>query len=370
MLKNYHTLYFEATRNCNFSCKYCSTGSSNDNKFIDVSYEKIVENVLTPAYELGTRFIDFSGGEFLLRDDYLQLLKKANDIGFIIGIATNGSLLTDEVLSKIKSVVGDNLIISLGINAFDISNVETRDVETAYTLKIIERIKKYDFRINISVTIGDFNKHSFAKTVENIRKSHFPFNRIPFVPRSCNVPELMFNKESLKDFFHPTLRKYFNGQVSYTPYMLPKEDYESISGQNLESEQIPLNPSVGCWVGAYYAINPEGDVSPCPMFLDHVSGGNVYDTPLREILFESELFKKIVDRRNLEGKCGNCKYTYTCGGCRVMAYYYTGNVFAEDPTCFLNDLSDEEIEKIEKETKNSFKNYVRMAKFGKLYKKQ
>ncbi|MGI6411319.1 MAG: SPASM domain-containing protein [Bacteroidales bacterium] len=38
-----------------------------------------------------------------------------------------------------------------------------------------------------------------------------------------------------------------------------------------------MNPGVGCWVGAYYAINAEGEVAPCPMFLDHVSGGNVYE---------------------------------------------------------------------------------------------
>ena len=369
MLSKFHTLYFESTRNCNFNCKYCSSGSNVDKIFPDISYDKIIKHVLEPAYELGTRFIDFSGGEFLLRKDFLQLLAKANELGYIIGIASNGSMLTDEVLEKIQSIVGENLIISLGINSFDLANAETRDVETEYTLKILERIKKYNFRINISVTIGDFNKESFAKTVKSIRKMHLPFNRIPFVPRSCNAYDLMFNKESLRDYLHPELVKFFNGQVSYTPYMLPQEVYEKVSGQNLSVDKIPLNPSVGCWVGAYYAINAEGEVAPCPMFLDHVSGGNVYKIPLKEILNESELFQQIIDRNNLEGKCGNCKYTYTCGGCRVMAYYYTGNVYAEDPTCFLHELSDKEIKKKEEQIIESFKNYVRMAKFGHIFHK-
>ena len=368
MLGKFHTLYFESTRNCNFTCKYCSSGSNSKKKFSDIPYKKVVDNILEPAYDLGTRFIDFSGGEFMLRKDYPDLLQKANELGYIIGIASNGSMLNDENLEKIQSIVGENLIISLGINAFDLSNKETRDVETEYTLKVIERVKKYNFRINVSVTIGEYNKESFTKTLESIRSMHLPFNRIPFVPRSCNAHDLMFNKKSLRDFFHPQLIKYFNGQVSYTPYMLPPEIYEKASGQDLKKEQIPLNPSVGCWVGAYYAINAEGDVSPCPMFLDHVSGGNVYEKPLKEILFESDLFNKITDRSNLEGKCGNCKYTHTCGGCRVMSYYYTGNVYAEDPTCFLHELNDEEIASIEKEIAGSFRNYLRMAKFGFIYR--
>ena len=367
MLNKFNTLYLETTRNCNLSCQYCSTGSSSDKKFEDISYEDIIDKILDPAYELGTRLVNFSGGEFLLREDSLRILDYANKKGFSIAMASNGLLLTDEMLINIKKIVKDNIIISLGINSFDQDNPETRCVESDYIMKIYNRLEKHNFRINISVTVGEFNKNSFAKTVSNINKLKLPFNRIPFVPRSCNTYELMFDKQSLKDFFHPVFRTNFNGQVSYTPYMLPPEIYEKTSGQNLLEEQIPINPNVGCWVGSYYAINPEGDVSPCPMFLDHVSGGNVFETPLKDILFESDLFKKIIDRKNLEGKCGNCKYTHTCGGCRVMAYYLTGNVYAEDPTCFLSELSETEIKEIEKETINSFKNYVRMAKFGNLF---
>ncbi|MGI6411318.1 MAG: hypothetical protein ACOX0V_08800 [Bacteroidales bacterium] len=90
-------------------------------------------------------------------------MAKAHELGYIIGIASNGSMLTDKNLEKIQSIVGENLVISLGINSFDLSNAETRDVETEYTLKILERIKKYNFRINVSVTIGDYNKGSFLR---------------------------------------------------------------------------------------------------------------------------------------------------------------------------------------------------------------
>ena len=46
-----------------------------------------------------------------------------------------------------------------------------------------------------------------------------------------------------------------------------------------------------------------------------------------------------------------------------MAYYKTGNPFAEDPTCFIGELSEDELADLEKRTARNFKNYNRMLKF-------
>ncbi|MDD2634980.1 MAG: radical SAM protein [Bacteroidales bacterium] len=368
MNNRFHTLYFEATRNCNYSCNYCSTGSSKFKKYPDLPFEIIVERIFKPAWDIGTRFIDFSGGEFLLRKDHIQIISTAVAMGFSIGIVSNGSTLNEEKLKELKDIVGESLIISLGINSFDNDNIDTRDTSANSVLKTIDRINKFALKINMCVTIGQFNAETFADTVEKIKEMYLPYNRIPFVIRNCNATNLMFDKKILKEKFHPVLRKSFNGQISYVPYMLPPDVYKSITKTDFSTNQFPLNPSVGCWIGSYYAINPEGEVSPCPLFADQISGGNIIKESLREILFESELFVKITDRNNFKGKCGNCKYTNTCGGCRVMAYYLTGDVFNEDPTCFLNDLSPLEQLEIENETIKSFKNFVRMSKVRDLLK--
>ncbi|NLA24104.1 MAG: SPASM domain-containing protein, partial [Bacteroidales bacterium] len=103
---------------------------------------------------------------------------------------------------------------------------------------------------------------------------------------------------------------------------------------------------------------------PCPLLGDHLSGGNVLTENLEDILYKSELFTKLTDRNNLKGKCGECKYKFTCGGCRVMAYYLTGDVFAEDPTCFIDELSESELESFEKQTKTNFRKYYLLSKVG------
>ena len=176
----FHTLYLETTRNCNLDCKYCSTGSSCKKKFADIPYDKIVQRILEPAWAIGTRSISFSGGEFLLRKDHIDLLTTASEMGFSVSIVSNGILLTDNKIQELKSILGDNLYVSLGINSFDLENKETREVGTDFIMDVVNRLQKHGVRLNICVTIGDFNKESFKNTVETLQKLHMPFNRIPF----------------------------------------------------------------------------------------------------------------------------------------------------------------------------------------------
>ena len=174
----------------------------------------------------------------------------------------------------------------------------------------------------------------------------------------------MFDKKILKEKLHPVLLEYYHGYISYVPFFLDPDYYKKVSGKKANKESIAVNPSVGCWCGSFYSINPVGDVAPCPLLGDNVSGGNVLKKDIHEILFKSELFTKIIDRSNFKGKCGTCKYNQVCGGCRAITYYLTGDLYQSDPTCFIDDLSEKELQDIEKKTTKNFRNYLRLASFG------
>ncbi|PKP22325.1 MAG: hypothetical protein CVU05_04445 [Bacteroidetes bacterium HGW-Bacteroidetes-21] len=361
----YHMLYLEATKRCNFSCPNCSSGSQGDYcESDDMSLDTIVNRILIPAKALGTEYIDFSGGEFLLRKDAFELLEIAHKMGFGLGISSNGSTLTDETLEKINALVGQNMLISLGINSFDEDNSFSRQSTPDFFLKTLERLERHHVRVNVSVTMGEFNKKSFSDTIQKITDLGLPYNRIPYTPRNSSEKSWMFDKAAMKDWLHPVLCSHYKGYVSYVPFFLTKKKYNQLAGTE-HNYPVPVEPSVGCWVGSFYAINPAGEVSPCPLLSDHVSGGNVLTTDLKDILFKSELFTRIVDRNNFKGKCGTCKNNYTCGGCRTYAYFLSGDVYESDPTCFIDELSAEELEALENKTAKNFRNYCRMVHFGK-----
>ena len=55
---------------------------------------------------------------------------------------------------------------------------------------------------------------------------------------------------------------------------------------------------------------------------------------LGKIWFTSDLLWQIRDKHNLKGKCNSCEFIPRCGGCRAIAYAYTGDYLEEDPQCW------------------------------------
>ena len=88
----------------------------------------------------------------------------------------------------------------------------------------------------------------------------------------------------------------------------------------------------GCLAGSGFCfISHTGDVQPCG-FLS-LNCGNVKQRSFADIWNNSEIFKKLRDLEQLNGKCHECEYRRVCGGCRARAYEATGNFLDEEPLC-------------------------------------
>jgi radical SAM protein with 4Fe4S-binding SPASM domain len=319
-------IYFEVTRLCNLSCPICMT-SSNDEERVrksrgrELSFQEIRDLVLVPAKRLGTVAVGWSGGEFLLRQDALDLLRLTAQLGYRCNVCSNCKLLDRSLLEEMKEAAGGKLTISVGINSIDEGNQWTRDTEADHSLEVLEICR-----------------------------------------------ELAIDRHDLKESFHPALRRSVNGYVSYTPFFLAPELYEQVSGARVEG-RVPQNPPIGCWAGTWLTINAEGDVSVCPVLLDELNGGNVREKPLDELVLQSKLFADITDRSKLKGRCGRCRYQYTCGGCRAMAYFHSGDYMGEDPTCFFDPADRTEVSEEEAETNRLFMKYLIVARHAGFYKR-
>ena len=98
MTYNFPALSFEATRLCNLRCPSCMTGSNDAHKVRDsrrreLNFDEIRELVLVPAKRLGVLTIGWSGGEFLLRKDAMELLQLTVQLGYQCKVCSNGELL-------------------------------------------------------------------------------------------------------------------------------------------------------------------------------------------------------------------------------------------------------------------------------------
>ncbi len=99
----------------------------------------------------------------------------------------------------------------------------------------------------------------------------------------------------------------------------------------------------GCSAGEKMAnVDPRGDVHAC-QFWGHVTLGNVREKPFSEIWQKSrdEFLLRLRDKAgHLGGRCGECRYKSLCGGCRIRAEAATGDLWGEDPACYLTDWKE------------------------------
>jgi AdoMet-dependent heme synthase len=376
MKYNFPALYFEATRVCNLKCSMCMTGSNDPvavrvSRGEELSFGEIKERILEPAKRVGVKAIGWSGGEFLLRNDAMDLMRLTVALGYQCKLCSNGELLDRERLKALKEATGGSLTIALGLNSITERNEWTRDAKPDRTLEVLDLCDELKIDRHVIVTISKDNTETFEKTVKYMVDRRISYNRSPYAGRGsgCSMfDQLAFDRKDLEEHFHPILRRHVNGYVSFTPFFLSPELHAQVSG-GVTNGTVPHNPPIGCWVGTWLTVNAEGDVSVCPVLLDVLKAGNVREKPIDRVVEESKLFADLLDRSKLKGRCGNCRYQYTCGGCRAMAYYHTGDYLEEDPTCFFDPKDRDTVSPYEEETNRLFKKYLIVARYVGLYQR-
>ena len=95
---------------CNLRCKHCYQRAGKMSKD-ELSLEERL-NIVDQLADNDVVAIAFSGGEALLRDDFWEVARYASGKGLYLSLATNGTLLTKDVVRRLKDV---------GVQYFEIS---------------------------------------------------------------------------------------------------------------------------------------------------------------------------------------------------------------------------------------------------------
>src|SRR5271165_1457862 len=134
-------------RRCNLACKYC-------NEYDDYSKPIPLDTIkrrIDDLARLGTTIVTLSGGEPLLHPDLDQIIAHMRTYPIIVGMITNGYLLTAERIQRLNRAGLDHLQIS-------IDNVMPDDVSKK-SLKVLDQklallAEHADFHVNINSVLG------------------------------------------------------------------------------------------------------------------------------------------------------------------------------------------------------------------------
>ncbi len=148
-------LFWECTLTCNAKCKHC--GSSAETKQYDgeLTTDEIKNTFKQIANDMDANkiLINVTGGEPLVRKDLFEVMEYAtNELKFHWGMTTNGILLNDENIEKLKK--SNMETISISVDGLEETHDNFRGVKGSYKTIInnINKLKQANFVNHIQVT--------------------------------------------------------------------------------------------------------------------------------------------------------------------------------------------------------------------------
>ena len=341
-------------RRCNLTCKHCYALSADH----DYPNELSTAEVFTVMEDLKRFYVPvliLSGGEPLMRKDIFEIAARARDMGFYVGLSTNGTLIDAPMADRVTAVGFDYVGISLdGLRA---THDKFRRLEGAFdrSLNAVRLLHARGVKVGLRFTMTALNAHDLPALLDLMRTEQaekFYFSHLNYAGRG-NIhrdkdAQLLATKEAMNLLFERAWQAAKDG--------LP-EDY--VTGNNdadgawllqwvanrMPQWVAPLRERLIAWGGNSSGVNVAnidnlGHVHPDTMWW-HYDLGSVRERPFSEIWMDTRdpLMAGLKMRpRPVKGRCATCAHFEICGGnTRVRAQQVTGDFWAEDPGCYLTD---------------------------------
>ena len=90
---------FDLTERCNLACVHCyinQPGASQSARARELTTAQIAA-LLDQMADAGSLFVSLTGGEVLLRPDFPEIYRYARQLGMLVNVFTNGTLLTADI---------------------------------------------------------------------------------------------------------------------------------------------------------------------------------------------------------------------------------------------------------------------------------
>ncbi|MBK8507516.1 MAG: heme d1 biosynthesis radical SAM protein NirJ [Candidatus Competibacteraceae bacterium] len=341
-------------RRCNLACKHCYSISADTDFPGELTTEEAF-SVMDDLKAFRVPVLILSGGEPLLRSDIFTLARRAKAMGFYVALSSNGTLIDSRNISQIAEVGFDYVGVSLDGIAETHDRFRRQAGAFAASLNGIRLCREHGIKIGIRYTMTEDNARDLPRLLELLeveRLDKFYFSHLNYAGRG--------NRNRKDDARHQTTRQAMDLLFeSCWRSVRAGENREFVTGNNdadgvyllhwarrrFPELETHLRAKLAQWGGNASGVNVAnidnlGNVHPDTMWWHHTLG-NVRERPFSAIWPDTAdpLMAGLKSKpRPVKGRCGQCQYLDVCGGnTRVRAQQLTGDPWAEDPACYLDD---------------------------------
>lgn len=301
---------WELTFRCNLKCVHCYVVEDKTKE--ELTFKEIT-NILDQIHEEGCLWLCLTGGEPLVRSDFLDIYTYAKHKGFLITIFTNGTLITPEIADYLSEYPPFMIDITLnGITPDVYESITQVPGSFQSCMRGINLILERELPLTLKSNGMTLNREEILKIkkwVDGLGKAKYRYDslitpRLDGSKKPCELrlsPEEIIDIESTDETMQEEWRRYLQSE-----HELPNPDNLFRCGAGISS----------------FNINPYGELQLCQLL--RKPNFDLRNGSFREGFYN--LFPSIRSAKyQTNSKCKNCKIWYLCPQCPARAELENGN---------------------------------------------
>ena len=344
-------------RRCNLTCKHCYSISADKDFPGELSTAEVFR-VMDDLKAARVPVLILSGGEPLLRPDIFDIGRRGKEMGFYVGLSSNGTLVNEENVKAIAATGFDYVGISLDGIRETHDRFRRKDGAFEAALQGVRLCRDAGAKVGIRFTLAQENAHDFpalldlmeTESIDKFYLSHLNYAGRGNKNRKDDA-HFRTTRQAMDLIFERCWQQVQAGRPR--EYVTGNNDADGVYLLHWVAARFPekyehIRAKLVQWGGNASGVNVAnidnlGVAHPDTMWWNYPLGN------VRERAF-GEIWQDISDPlmaglkcspRPVTGRCGACRHLAICNGnTRVRAWQTTGDFWAEDPGCY---LSDEEI---------------------------
>jgi AdoMet-dependent heme synthase len=297
--------HMDVTYRCNERCIHCYLDHDDYGEMTTAE----IKDVLDQLAEAGVFFLTLSGGEPLMRRDFLEIVERARSLLFNVKVKTNAVMIGEAEAKKLRDLAIDTIQISLYSHRAAAHDAITKLPHSfEKTVRAIKFLRDQGLRVtiaNVLMTPNLSDHYGVQKLAAELGVQYTLDPTItPMMDGSNSVLALRIPGEELEEIFR-------------NPALVPnQEEFCAPPPPPSEADLEGYSCSAG---HSFCYISPYGDVFPCVQF--PLPTGNVRRQKFLDIW---NLSPQLQEVRSIQAKhltvCSSCTHVGTCSRCPGLAY--------------------------------------------------
>lgn len=321
---------FELSPVCNFACKMCYVRkTAKEVREHDRPILKLDDwrRIAAEAREQGMLYLLLTGGEPFLWPDFWTLYEELVDMGMLVSINTNGSLIDESAIERLKHRPPRRINITL-YGACDETYRQLCGTGNVFSKvdRAVRGLKEAGIPVKLNCSLTPQNVKDAEAIIQYAEENRLNLTLTPYMfppvrrdPGMVGMNERFTPEETAEHRLRCYRLQY--GEEQYRGYL---EDIRSgcIEPPGLEDECTdPADGRIRCRAGkATFWVTWDGWLTPCGMMPEP-------KVDLMQTDF-SQGWKRLVERSDatrLSGVCQKCPNQKICHPCAAMALAETGD---------------------------------------------